>query len=318
MIVPSPSSVLFAASAIGADDGTVLVEPIPGMAMAMAMATLFAGPETHSSMGDFAATVAATASTAAPFDSPFALAEASVPANAPLQLEDLARWASETSARASDAVATLRSGTDETSTALFDDPRTVLSTIALVTASDMIPFVPCQPLAISLGARYGLGAFPVCVIGQTLAGVLAFSSSRRLSHPERLRTAWEALGSDGARAFREFRDSVPVPVPVPGDNNTGGPPSGVPGAVGADETKSETKSESERKTERQSETTVFLALVGLRLAPFFPFSAGNYLLGGATNVGLRPFILATLLGCTVSNAASVLVGMGGAEWLWKQ
>ena len=64
------------------------------------------------------------------------------------------------------------------------------------------------------------------------------------------------------------------------------------------------------------EWTVFLALVGLRFAPFFPFSAGNYLLGGATTVTIRSFIVATILGCLASNAISVLIGMGvGIELL---
>jgi uncharacterized membrane protein YdjX (TVP38/TMEM64 family) len=31
-----------------------------------------------------------------------------------------------------------------------------LSTIVLVTCSDLIPFVPCQPLAITLGASLGI------------------------------------------------------------------------------------------------------------------------------------------------------------------
>ena len=57
-----------------------------------------------------------------------------------------------------------------------------------------------------------------------------------------------------------------------------------------------------------------LALIGLRLAPFFPFSAGNYLLGGTTSVPLRSFLAATLLGCLLSNFVSVSLGAaaGGA------
>ncbi|VEU36384.1 unnamed protein product [Pseudo-nitzschia multistriata] len=180
---------------------------------------------------------------------------------------------------------------------------TAISTIALVTASDMIPFVPCQPLAVSLGAAYGPTAFPVCVIGQTLAGVLAFSSSRKLSDPERIRGLLDSLGDEGNQNFKEFRALLP-------DNKNNK----------RDASDAESLEIDDRSTPYSSgydERTIFLALVGLRLAPFFPFSAGNYLLGGATNVGLRPFILATFLGCFVSNLASVGVGMGGAE-LWFQ
>lgn len=63
----------------------------------------------------------------------------------------------------------------------------------------------------------------------------------------------------------------------------------------------------------QDEEKVLLALIGLRLAPFFPFSAGNYLLGGGTGVALKPFVLATILGCLLSNVLSVSVGIGGSE-----
>ena len=158
---------------------------------------------------------------------------------------------------------------------IWDNPVAVISTIALVTASDMVPFVPCQPLAISLAAKYGAFAFPICVVGQTLAGVLAFQSSRTVSDAKQVQTVLESLGEKGQVTFRKFQTED---------------------LLGATE-----------------EKTVFFALVGLRLAPFFPFSAGNYLLGGATDVGLRPFVLATILGCMFSNAISILVGMGGAE-----
>ena len=158
------------------------------------------------------------------------------------------------------------------------DLGTVVSTLALVTASDMIPFVPCQPLAITLGATFGLWAFPICVLGQCLAGVLAFQSARSAADAQGVQKALDDLGSDEAREkFLQFR----------------------------------------KMGTAEGEGTVFLALVGLRLAPFFPFSAGNYLLGGATGVGLRPFILATLLGCLLSNFVSVSIGMGGME-LWLQ
>ena len=163
-----------------------------------------------------------------------------------------------------------------------DNPLAILSTIALVTASDMVPFVPCQPLAISLGAKYGAWAFPVCVVGQTLAGVLAFSSSRKVSDTKEVQKVLDNLGEEGQVRFQKFKTESLL-----GKGNG--------------------------DSETSDERTVFLALVGLRLAPFFPFSAGNYLLGGATDVGLRPFVLATILGCTFSNSISILLGMGGAE-----
>ena len=167
---------------------------------------------------------------------------------------------------------------------IFGNPFVVLSTTALVTAFDtMVPFVPCQPLTISLGVRYGVWAFLVCVVGQTLAGVLVFQLSRKVSDAKKVQRVLESLGDNGQLRFQKFKTKSLL-----GGGDTGG------------------ASEKER--------TVFFAL-GLRLAPFFPFSAGNYLLGGATDVGLRPFVLATILGCTFSNAVSVLLGMGGAELL---
>ena len=65
-------------------------------------------------------------------------------------------------------------------------------------------------------------------------------------------------------------------------------------------------------TEEHGDAKILLALVGLRLAPFFPFSAGNYLLGGTTSVPLRLFVIAPLFGCLLSNFVSVSVGAGGA------
>jgi uncharacterized membrane protein YdjX (TVP38/TMEM64 family) len=192
-------------------------------------------------------------------------------------LDDALALLSATSSRISETLASAKNSDFEP---IFDSPFAALSTVALVTASDMVPFVPCQPLAISLGARYGAGAFPLCVVGQTLAGCLAFQSSRKVSDAEQVQKVLESLGDDGRVQFQKFKT----------ESLLGGSESG-----GSDE------------------RTVFLAMVGLRLAPFFPFSAGNYLLGGATDVGLRPFVLATILGCTFSNAVSVLVGMGGAE-----
>ena len=69
--------------------------------------------------------------------------------------------------------------------------------------------------------------------------------------------------------------------------------------------------------EEQGDMKILLALIGLRLAPFFPFSAGNYLLGGTTSVPLRLFVLATLFGCVLSNFVSVSLGTGGAMFLHK-
>lgn len=176
---------------------------------------------------------------------------------------------------------------------IFDNPLAVLSTIALVTASDMVPFVPCQPLAISLGAKYGVYAFPLCLVGQTMAGVLAFQSSRKVSDAEQVQNVLESLGEDGKLRFQKFRTESLLGGSKDGNGDIDSNSNSDGGAT--------------------DERTVFIALVGLRLAPFFPFSAGNYLLGGATDVGLRPFVLATILGCMLSNAVSVLVGMGGAE-----
>lgn len=162
------------------------------------------------------------------------------------------------------------------------DPVTFLSTILLVTASDMMPFVPCQPLAITLGAKLGLWAFPICVFGQTLAGVLAFRSARALADADGIQDVLDNLGNGAFEKFQEFRR--------------------ITAGGGA-------------QSEEEMEGKVLLALIGLRLAPFFPFSAGNYLLGGATGVGVRPFFLATLIGCVLSNFVSVSVGMGGMELL---
>lgn len=157
--------------------------------------------------------------------------------------------------------------------AKMPDPLTFISTTMIVAASDMIPFVPCQPLAVTLGATLGIWAFPICVVGQSLAGVLAFQSARVVADADGVQKVLDSLGDESKEKFYEFRQ------------------------LGTTE----------------KEEQVFLALLGLRLAPFFPFSAGNYLLGGATGVGLKPFFLATVIGCLLSNCLSVSVGMGGVE-----
>lgn len=165
---------------------------------------------------------------------------------------------------------------------IFDNPIALISTIALVTGTDMLPSVPFQPLAMSLGAKYGACAFPVCVVGQTLAAVLAFQSSRKVSDSKEVQKVLESLGEEGQNGLHKFKTESLL--------------------GGGDSDESETSFEKERN--------VFFALVGLRQLPFFPF---NYLLGAATDVSLRPFVLATIVTCMFSNAVSILMGMGGAE-----
>mmetsp|Transcript_6660 Transcript_6660/g.11630 ORF Transcript_6660/g.11630 Transcript_6660/m.11630 type:complete len:229 (+) Transcript_6660:85-771(+) len=158
-----------------------------------------------------------------------------------------------------------------------DHPTTtILASYCLVTASDMIPFLPCQPLAVALGAKLGFElAFPITAVGQATAGVLAFSAARRLSNSQITKQAVSTkLSPEAVQRLQEFRHMT--------------------------------------DTEEQGDAKILLALVGLRLAPFFPFSAGNYLLGGTTSVPLRLFVIATLFGCLLSNFVSVSVGAGGA------
>lgn len=142
----------------------------------------------------------------------------------------------------------------------------------------------------------------MCVVGQTLAGIIAFQSSRKLSDTDQIKQVLDSLNEDGNQQFQKFRNEI---------LGGGGGGDGDDGDDGRRE--SDTFGVDDKNTKVVDERTVFFALVGLRLAPFFPFSAGNYLLGGATNVGIRPFVLATILGCLASNALSVLLGMGGAE-----
>lgn len=173
---------------------------------------------------------------------------------------------------------------------LFAGWEGVLFSYLLVSFSDCIPFLPCQPLAVALGAKLGFAAaFPITVLGQTTAGVLAFTAARRAADSELVREAAEGLSPEATEKFEEFR-------------RIGGVESAVDEGDGE-----ESRGDQERK--------VLLALIGLRLAPFFPFSAGNYLLGGATSVPFRLFVLATLLGSTLSNFVSTSIGAGGAEWL---
>lgn len=152
----------------------------------------------------------------------------------------------------------------------------ILGSYLLVTASDMVPFVPCQPLAIALGAKLGFPlAFPITSAGQTTAGVLAFTLARRAVDKEKIRDYAAKLEPEALAKFEEFQ------------------------RLSAGGTK-------------QDDRNVLLALIGLRLAPFFPFSAGNYLLGSATAVPLSLFTLATLFGCLLSNFISTSIGAGGA------
>jgi uncharacterized membrane protein YdjX (TVP38/TMEM64 family) len=152
----------------------------------------------------------------------------------------------------------------------------IVGSYLLVSISDMVPFVPCQPLAIALGAKLGFYlAFPITLAGQTTAGILAFSAARYAASSDFVTDALIKLDKDEETMakFEEFQ------------RMTG--------------------------TEENDNRTILLALVGLRLAPFFPFSAGNYLLGGATAVPLPLFAIATLFGCTLSNLVSTSVGAGG-------
>lgn len=153
---------------------------------------------------------------------------------------------------------------------------TVLSSYFIVTASDMIPFVPCQPIAIALGAKLGFSlAFPVTLLGQTTAGILAFSGARKAADSDLAQNmASSKLSAEALEKLDELRSLTDA--------------------------------------KEQGDGKILLALIGLRLAPFFPFSAGNYLLGSTTSVPLRLFIVATFLGCIASNILSVSIGAGGA------
>lgn len=162
---------------------------------------------------------------------------------------------------------------------------TILTSYSLVTACDMIPFVPCQPLAIALGAKFGFSiAFPITSLGQCTAGILAFTSARQLSNTminiseeEETIMYTNKLSPEALQKLQEFRSLT--------------------------------------STEEQGNIKILLALIGLRLAPFFPFSAGNYLLGGTTSVPLSLFSVATLFGCLLSNFLSVSLGSAGGALL---
>jgi uncharacterized membrane protein YdjX (TVP38/TMEM64 family) len=118
----------------------------------------------------------------------------------------------------------------------------------------------------------------MCVIGQTMAGVLAFRAARLALDSEKVLELLDNLGGEAQTKFQEFR----------------------------------------KLGTAEEESQVLLALIVLRLAPFFPFSAGNYLMGAGTSVGLRPFLIATIFGCLLSNLLSVSVGIGGSELLQQQ
>ena len=146
-----------------------------------------------------------------------------------------------------------------------------VTSFAVVTANDMIPGLPCQPLAVALAAKMGWSALPILIAGQSTAGILAFTISRKAGDGEKVKEAMDKLSPEMREKFTEFRS-------LGGDDKTG--------------------------------VKTLLALIALRLTPFFPFSAGNYLLGGGTSVGTIPFSLATVLGCVGSNVLSVGVGVG--------
>uniref|UniRef100_A0A7S4NFE9 VTT domain-containing protein n=1 Tax=Odontella aurita TaxID=265563 RepID=A0A7S4NFE9_9STRA len=176
-----------------------------------------------------------------------------------------------------------------TNDSLFMGSQGIIFSYLLVSFSDCIPFLPCQPLAIALGAKLGFGAaFPVTVFGQTTAGIIAFTAARRAADNDLVRKAAEGLSPEATEKFEEFRKI---------------------GGMGPEDSFVE-----EGKYSRgERELKILLALIALRLAPFFPFSAGNYLLGGATSVPFRLFLFATLLGSTFSNLISTSIGAGGAE-----
>jgi uncharacterized membrane protein YdjX (TVP38/TMEM64 family) len=214
-----------------------------------------------------------------------------------------------------------------TATIPIPDITTIFSTILFVTISDMIPFVPCQPLAISLATVYGTYAYPICVIGQTFAGIIAFQSSRIFSNTEKVQNVIENLNDDGNELFQNFQNKILKQQKQQNDDKSErvkGDAGGVLGTMLNRSSSSVSTTDDDDINDNDTdndvdEWTVFIALVGLRFAPFFPFSAGNYLLGGATNVNIRSFILATILGCLASNAISVLIGMGvGIELLQQQ
>ena len=218
-----------------------------------------------------------------------------------------------------------------TTTIPIPDITTIFSTILFVTVSDMIPFVPCQPLAISLATVYGIYAYPICVIGQTCAGIIAFQSSRLFSNTEKVQNVIENLNEDSNELFQNFQNKIlkkqkQQQKKNKNDDKKSERSKGVLGEVIGTMTKRRSNGTTDDNDTTYDdddtevdEWTVFLALVGLRFAPFFPFSAGNYLLGGATTVTIRSFIVATILGCLASNAISVLIGMGvGIELLQQQ
>ena len=160
---------------------------------------------------------------------------------------------------------------------------TILASYLLVTTADMIPFVPCQPLAIALGAKLGFGlAFPITALGQTTAGVLAFTAARKASDTMLTEEVMVSakLSPDAIQRLQDLRLMT--------------------------------------ATEEQGDAKILLVMIGLRLAPFFPFSAGNYLLGGTTSVPLRLFVIATLFGCLLSNFVSVSVGAAGGAILFSE
>ncbi|CAJ1960442.1 unnamed protein product [Cylindrotheca closterium] len=159
---------------------------------------------------------------------------------------------------------------------------TAVTSYFIVTASDMIPFVPCQPIAIALGAKLGFSvAFPITLLGQTTAGVLAFSGARKAADSDTAqKVATSKLPQEALEKLDELRNMTDAA--------------------------------------KQGDGKILLALIGLRLAPFFPFSAGNYVLGSTTSVPLRLFIVATLLGCIASNLLSVGIGAGGAMMITSE
>lgn len=206
----------------------------------------------------------------------------------------------------SDAVAA------EMSSSLLPQGTELAVSFALVTASDMIPFVPCQPIAIATAAKLGWIAYPILVAGQTTAGLFSFTLARKTADSGAVQNELSKLNPKAVAEFEEFRtklgaSSSSLSFGVSG-GDVGTPETGRDGDVGFD---ADTNGNTNATTDIESERKILLALIGLRLAPFFPFSAGNYLLGGATSVGARPFVIATVFGCLLSNIINVGVGVGG-------
>lgn len=151
--------------------------------------------------------------------------------------------------------------------------------VPLVTLSDMIPFVPCQPIAVALGSTIGWIALPICAAGQLLAALFSFIIARKSTESTAAQNAFDTLPPNAKKILERIKNTEPNDVGEP-DNSL----------------------------------QTFATLIALRFSPF-PFSAGNYVIGSLTNVGLRSFGFATAIGCIMSNFASVGVGVQGMAFI---